>query len=275
MKKPHIGYLVLFLGICALTQLFADNSLATEEIVEEQTFKDEPALTRTERGLSGLSKAIGTGVGGYGGGIAGGYSGATIGASSLFPQPPHLKKGSMTISGTPPSQHPRMDKVRGARETVGGALVGGVSGLGIGGYAGYKISDYLMLSALAKLHGVSNRVELISQYYNINLEQYGALLKAAEQYNVDKLLRVMNKTFSKRFGNNWKELLVALFKKYDKRGDALVKEGSFSKHGKARKFVRMVELGAALANALDVSDPDPKTTMQSALRLYQQLGLLP
>ena len=143
-----------------------------------------------------------------------------------------------------------------------------------GAYLGYKGGNSLAILALAKFHGVNYRVEAISQYYNINAGQYKSILTAAATQDPEALLQAINGLYEQRFGENWKERLEKLFKKYRKRARILAKESSFNKKGNLKDFLRMVELGAAMANLYFKTNPNPEYTINSAIELYQELGLL-
>ncbi|HLE76440.1 MAG TPA: hypothetical protein VI521_01565 [Candidatus Babeliales bacterium] len=156
-----------------------------------------------------------------------------------------------------------------------GGVLAPLEAAGAGGaYFGYKGGKSLAILALAKFHGVTYRVEAISQYYNINAGQYKSILTAAATQDPEALLQAINGLYEQRFGENWKERLEKLFKKYRKRARILAKESSFNKKGNLKDFLRMVELGAAMANLYFKTNPNPEYTINSAIELYQELGLL-
>ncbi|EKD48566.1 MAG: hypothetical protein ACD_64C00252G0001 [uncultured bacterium] len=215
-------------------------------------FEDKQSLSRAERAFLITLKGVGT-VGAWAGASK---VGAEVGLSLLgeidridrlsWKAKDNLKLGSLSL----------------LQAGAGGA------------YFGYKGGKSLAILALAKFHGVSYRVEAISQYYNINAGQYKSILTAAATQDPEALLQAINGLYEQRFGENWKERLEKLFKKYRKRARILAKESSFNKKGNLKDFLRMVELGAAMANLYFKTNPNPEYTINSAIELYQELGLL-
>ena len=216
-------------------------------------FEDKQSLSRAERAFLITLKGVGT-------------VGAWAGASTVG------KKVGLFLSE-------EMDNSDRLSDEAQNALFLGVlapfQAAGAGGaYFGYKGGNSLAILALAKFHGVSYRVEAISQYYNINAGQYKSILTAAATQDPEALLQAINGLYEQRFGENWKERLEKLFKKYRKRARILAKESSFNKKGNLKDFLRMVELGAAMANLYFKTNPNPEYTINSAIELYQELGLL-
>ncbi len=210
---------------------------------EEQlaTIEDKPALTKAEQAALVGAKAVGA----FGGSIGG-----------LF-----------TTNVIPPKY--RHAKIPGTEYTFSG-----VPALGIGGYAGYRGAEAAAIYALAKLHGVSYRVEAVSQYYDINFSQYGQMLLEAEQEDADVLIQAISTSYTLRFGSDWHKRLVHLFKKYDKRAEQLMKLGRRVRNKEIRDFLRMMKLGAAMADLYYGTNPSRKNTVDSATLLYKDLGLL-
>ena len=206
-------------------------------------FEDKPALSRAEQGFLFAAKPIGIGAGVLTGAVAGG-----VAAENIAPKDPYMLGALM----------------------VAGPLV--PVGAGLGGYVGAKYTRAMALWLLARWHGVSKRVEEVSQYYNINTGQYRPILIAAEVKD-SNLLQEIDSLFVLRFGENWKELLNELFKKY-KREATVLKKGSFKLDGSKKTFVRMVELGAAMADLYFKTDPKLGNEFRSAKRMYKKLGLL-
>ena len=220
-------------------------------------FQDKPALTRAEFGLKIVAKRLGFGLGGSAGALAGKYSGGIAGvvASERIP----VYKGEEKIT-----------------RIHSGVVVGSMVGTPVGMYLGYKAGGFVALHGLAKYHGVSYKEELVSQFYDINLSQYGSLLDAAvSKANFDYLNELVNEIYTQRFGADWKSRLVDLYGKY-KDNQALFSKSFFSKSKSQdeKDFVRMMELGAAMANLYFKTNPQVKTIVKNATAMYQKLGLL-
>jgi len=212
-------------------------------------FEDKPALGRIERAALTTAKGVGTTAGA----VTGTVAGAGLGYGILHISPEKVSKDLMTTLAVMP--------------TLCGSTVAGI----IGGYKGGKS---LAILALAKLHGVSYRVEAISQHYNINVSQYKPILVAAAAQDPEGLLQAIDEVYTQRFGEQWKEKLPKLFKKYRKRARILAKESSFIRKDKLKDFLRMIELGAAMANLYFGTNPNKEYTVNSAIELYSELGLL-
>ncbi len=231
---------------------------------ESSTFEDKPALTQLEWVALRAAQAAGVAVGGYGGIMAGMYVGEKAA---------HILRNPL-VDPTPFS--PKKAKMQAGR-TLPGITIGWVGGLGAGAYLGYKGGKSIAIRVLAKLHSVSYRIEKISKYYNINVPQYEQILIAAESRDIIYLKQAIKEVYSQRFGENWKDLLEKLFKKYGRRAEGLLKRYSsltYVKYDEKKDFLRMVELGAAMANLYYGTDPDPKKTVYLAKDLYKELGLL-
>ena len=220
-------------------------------------FEDKPALGRIERAALTTAKGVGTTAGAVTGTVAG--AGLGYGILHISPEkdmcsyPKKVSKDLTTVLAVMP--------------TLCGSTVAGI----IGGYKGGKS---LAILALAKLHGVSYRVEAISQHYNINVSQYKPILVAAAAQDPEGLLQAIDEVYTQRFGEQWKEKLPKLFKKYRKRARILAKESSFIRKDKLKDFLRIVELGAAMANLYFGTNPNKEYTVNSAIELYEELGLL-
>lgn len=144
-----------------------------------------------------------------------------------------------------------------------------------------KLGFLVSIDELAKLDKVSVPVEKVSQYYNINIPQYGYILSFAEQRGVKvrdpRLLDlVVNVVYEKRFGLGWRNRMKTLFDTYSEKASSLVRRGSFSEDigAEERHFVRMVELGAAMASLYYGTQPNRKNAVDSAIKLYKELGYL-
>jgi len=222
-------------------------------------FVDKHALSRAEQLALFVARAIGTSGGVYLGATRGYKWGVERDRASRPPQTQkardlHVNHGSIA-------------------DSIAGFKMGAL-GVGMGAVVGYQGVRPLPIFALAKKHGVSYRIEVISQYYDINVGQYYSILVAAKKQDSEKLLKAINVIYTKRFGEDWQEQLKKSFKKYRRRARSFVKESSFE-HGEAVKdFVRMVELGAAMANLYFGTNPNKAHTVNSAIEMYQELGLL-
>ncbi len=205
-------------------------------------FEDKPALGRVERAALIATKGVGTA-----GGLAAGF---TTGLDAAIETNKYIE-----------------DQYLVSIPIFYGGLIGGAVG-------GYKGGKSLAVLALAKLHGVPYRVEALSQHYNINVSQYKPILEAAASQNPELLTQAINEVYTQRFGDDWQARMQKLFKKYRRLRRVLVKDSSFIRKGNLRDFVRMVELGAAMANLYFKTNPNKEYTMNSAIELYQELGLL-
>ncbi len=226
-------------------------------------FEDKPALSTMERAALYGSKGLGATVGGAAGG------------ASVIRKARHFRKNLETITQkytNIPLDRAYISSSRRNRHYEDRALLG--TGVAAGGYAGYKAGESAAIAALARLHGVSYRVESISQYYNINVPQYKKLLLAAQSKNMNNLLPAIETVYTQRFGSDWKDRLPMLIKKYSRNAQDLFKRGSFNLNGAQKEFARMVELGAAMANLFYSTNPNSKKAYDSAVKLYKELGLL-
>lgn len=261
MKK----HLIAVLAACSILSIHALQ--AAEE--QPQAFEDQPALTRAERAALLGAKAVGVvpgalvgrKVGGVAGALAGGVGGGAAGAGlgGIAEGAEGAAAGGLIGVG-----------LGGGTGAIAGSLVG----IGLGGVAGYRGAGSAAIYALAKLHGVSYRVEAISQYYNINIPQYWQILAVASLQNPDELIQAIDDVFPLRFGSDWNKRLEQLFKKYGKRAESLLKHSTLTRKKDERDFIRMIELGAAMANLYYGTKPNPKNTFASAKQLYEELGLL-
>ncbi len=269
--KKHI---IVVLAACSILSISA---LQAAEEQQPQAFEDQPALTKTERAALKSAKVTGA-VGGAWLGYRG--VGAVSKKSGLFTpeKAAHFSKGLKAVNLMPFKE--RLDAIlnlfyttpEGRSFMSSGVL--GWAGIGAGGYAGHKGLGSAAIYALAKLHGVSYRIEAISQYYNINLSQYVQILTVASLGNPDALIQAIGEVFPLRFGSDWNKRLERLFQKYSKRAESLIKPTTVIRKKDERDFIRMIELGAAMANLYYGTNPDPKNTVDSATQLYKELGLL-
>jgi len=223
-------------------------SIPVLQAVQEQpkAFEDKPALTGIEKAALRGAQSMGI----LGGGIVGAFAGQQAAAK-------WLSRDDEPIA------------------------IGTIAGISTGGYTGFTAAQSAAIYFLAKLHGVSYRMELISQYYNINLSQYGRLLTAASQKKTDELIKAIDEAYSLRFGTDWKKRLNQLLKQHGGQASFYVEYPGLSRMGMSAKeksdvrdFVRMLELGAAMANLYYGTKPNPKNTVDSAIKLYKELELL-
>lgn len=226
-------------------------------------FEDKPALSTMERAALYGSKGLGATVGGAAGGAT------VILKHQDFRDNLERMTGKYTNI---PLQGGYVSSSNRNKLYERQALLG--TGIAAGGYAGYKAGESAAIATLARLHGVSYRVESISQYYNINVPQYKKLLLAAQSKNVNNLLPAIETVYMQRFGSDWKSKLNVLIKKHSRNAQDLMKRGSFNLNGAQKEFARMVELGAAMANLFYSTNPNSKKAYDSAVKLYKELGLL-
>lgn len=231
-------------------------------------FEDKPALGRAERAALMTAKGIGAATGG----IAGSFAGGEVGEGAVSRIAPRPDGSTLYPKGVRYDDKAALLKCEVADMFISGpAIYAGLAGGTVGGYKGGKS---LAILALAKLHGVPYRVEALSQHYNINVSQYKPILVAAASQSPESLTQAINEVYTQRFGEDWQATMQKLFKKYRRRGRVLVKDSSFIRKGNLRDFVRMVELGAAMANLYFKTNPNKEYTINSAIELYQELGLL-
>jgi len=229
-------------------------------VTSSVAFVDKPALSGAERAGSAAARAIGT----AGGAVFGARRGYKWGAGRVAASRPVAASRRGPAVGSPTL----------AAQAAFAGLRTGALGVGAGAVVGYQGVKPLTIFALAKIHGVSYRTEVISQYYDINVGQYYSILVAAKKQDSEKLLKAINVIYTKRFGEDWQEQLKKSFKKYRRRARSFVKESSFEHGGDVKDFVRMVELGAAMANLYFETNPNKAHTVTSAIEMYQELGLL-
>lgn len=141
---------------------------------------------------------------------------------------------------------------------------------------GYVFAKYLPAIGFSSWYSVSYSIAKVCLYYNINANQYRKILTAAELRKPEGLLNAINELYPKRFGAEWKAHMKKLFDTYRTQANQLISKNSFSPvlTDDERDFVRMVELGAGMANLYYGTKPSPKNTVDSAMKLYKELGLL-
>ncbi|TET34100.1 hypothetical protein E3J61_03195 [Candidatus Dependentiae bacterium] len=155
-----------------------------------------------------------------------------------------------------------------------GRKVGGLAGA----LAGYHLGSHAATRALAWRHGVSYRVEKVSHFYDLNVDQYGPLLFAAEKKDKAAIMKEMAAIFSKRFGSNWQQKIMDSFKFEDylfyllnkrikKRSELTDQE---------MEDIRIIEFGAALEDLYMNTAPSRKNEyiIKSALAMYVFLGFV-
>jgi hypothetical protein len=256
--------------------------LATSAILSLITnicaFEDKPSLTRTEQAALYGTQAIGVGVGGTAGYLTGRALGKNLGPAVLYVRARRAAQKADRRTGLGRRAQQAATRalmvLEGEEYERRGSTIGKKAGIIAGTYAGFKAGKSAVIAALAHLHGVSPRIEEISQQYNINVTQYRQILTVAEQGNPDELLQAIEKVYPQRFGSNWKHQIKKLFKRYKGKASDFLLAHSFREKGKIKEFLRMVELGAAMANLFYKTNPNLKNTHSSAIKLYQELGLL-
>ncbi len=147
-----------------------------------------------------------------------------------------------------------------------------------GALAGYHLGAHAATRALAWRHGVSYRVEKISQFYDINTNQYGALLSAADKRDKEAIMKEMDTVFAQRFGPHWRQKIADCFK-FDNYLFYLLnkrqkKNAEFTDQEK--EDIRLIELGAALEDLYvgTTSSKENKRIIKSALAMYEFLDLV-
>ncbi len=262
-------------------------ALLSGSVAKSQTFRDKSALNLVVKGAVLTSKLLGAGCGAVGGA----FVGLQIG-NCLAPAAEQLGGdvgGRIGQSYGKASSNNGLESFgRGLFEGFRGSLYGaekgaqlsGVCGAAGGGLSGayvvWKGSKKFSTFAIATFHRVSCRAERISQYYNINVSQYRPIFVsvASEQGNAYALKKAVCEVFPKRFGENWQERLVSLFETYGDKARRVLNYSFFRKNDDMREFIRMIELGAAMANLHYGTNPDPKNTVNSAISLYKELDLI-
>ncbi len=253
-----------FIAVFAACSILSIQALqAAQE--QPQTFEDKPASGR--RALGG-ARVIGVVAGGIAGMKVGGIVGGKrevrrVSESFSVPISPEV---SLSFAA-----HPIFSEVLEEAKAKGedtGSSVGVLPGI----LAGYYGAESAAMYALAKLHGVSYRMELISQYYNVNLSQYGQLLKVASLHNPDALIQAIDELFTLRFEADWKKRLEQLFNE-----NSFGWGGIVTKSKNFRDFSRMRDLGAAMAHLYYGTKPNlifKNYPVELATKLYKELGLL-
>lgn len=222
-------------------------------LAAQERMVDKPALSRAEWIASYAARGLGVKLGAGAGMAVAPYA---IGVPKLMldaDKPFHERMDFASLNQTV------------ALSRAGGAIVGTVSG--------FKLSRPAFIYAMARRHAVSYKVEQISQFYNINLGQYGLLLIAAEKKNPSGIKAAIANIFPQRFGPDWKEQLVRWFDIYAKSW-TLLNWKLFGKTQDEKDFIRMVELGAAMANIYFDSKPNKKTMLSNAIKFYKELDFL-
>ncbi len=210
-------------------------------VLPSLAFEDKPALTLSEKKALLTAKVVAAC-----GGLAAGFGAVNWFARSLF--------------------------VPNLWWNMGGVLLGSV-----GAYYGHKVVRHESVHAFAMYHGVGYFIERTSQYYNINIGQYGPLFlnAIAGPDNAVALKQAIDVLYVQRFGAEWQIRMVTLFETYSERAESLLKYPAFSaQNDDIKDFIRMIQLGAAMANLYYRTNPDPRNTISSATTLYKELDLL-
>lgn len=247
-------------------------------------FVDKDALTTTERAIKYSGNIAGAGVGAVGGAASGavaGYVGgalaqpAVVGATVAGASVAHGELGGMVMA--PAAAGLALVDPRNKDTREKDAQRGKVIGAGAGAVAGAAWGLNLRPGDryLARRHGVSLSVELVSQFYNLNLSQYGMLLKAARKNLDQQTFRTkVGIIFNARFGQDWANKLVFAFDTYGENFQQLYKTSRSLLSVDEQDFIRMVEIGAAMANLYFKTRPNVARMLSNAIDMYSFLGLL-
>ncbi len=119
------------------------------------------------------------------------------------------------------------------------------------GAGGYKLAGAASDYALSRKHGISYRLEKVSQHYNINAAQYAPILSAAERKDIPALQSAIAFIFPQRFGPNWQLRMLSLFNEFQPKSSALLKKRTSNLSQDESDFIRMCELGAAMSTLLE------------------------
>ncbi len=121
-------------------------------------------------------------------------------------------------------------------------------------------------------------MEKISQFYDININQYGAVLSAADERDKEAIKTEMDTVLAQQFGSHWRQKIADCFK-FDNYLFYLLnkrqkKNAEFTDQEK--EDIRLIELGAALEDLYVCTTPskENKRIIKSALALYEFLDLV-
>ncbi len=145
-----------------------------------------------------------------------------------------------------------------------------LSGAVIGYHKGRNLSTYI----LAKRHKVDYHVEEVSQYYDINVNQYRPILIAAQNKDEAHLKDAVIQVFGERFGADWQRLLYDGFTKYGNYLHYLFRENPAKLSLQDANLRRMIEIGAALENIYFNKQPSFRNVIKEAAQLYGFLDFL-
>jgi len=251
--------LIMILVACSMVAtLLAQAMASTTPTMAFPLMKDKPALTKEQRvrwriATPGVYLAIvglGTGV---------------LGMS---------ERVSALIYAA--ASNPHIKKFLSKREIAEWVLRATLVSAPVSVPAGYTLQKFLKKHAVARWYNVSHVIAKVCLYYNINANQYRTILTAAESRNADQLNQAINTLYPKRFGSEWRSRMKMLFSQYQADAERLIQQGSFDEklNDDERDFVRMVELGAAMANLYYGTSPNKKNAVDVAVKLYKELGIL-
>ncbi len=144
----------------------------------------------------------------------------------------------------------------------------------VGAGAGYMTTGYLGSRLMAWRHGVTYRIEKVTRYFNINIEQYRPLLLAAYEKDRQALRAIMLKIYEERFGPNWQKELKEFLTHYIGYAKYLAQKRAKILKINEKELIRMVELGAALESIYFDTKYSRKTMVDEALAIYYFLGVI-
>lgn len=138
---------------------------------------------------------------------------------------------------------------------------------------GYTAMDMLAIKLFARQNGVSYSVQKIALFYDLNVEQYRAVLERAQVKNSTELRDALSVLLAKHCGANWQKELSEFLMHYRDFATYLVGLKRSSLNERELLMLRMIEIGAALENLYFGSKPSKKQMVAQAAKLYQQIGL--
>jgi len=283
MKANHLGgifmkkKLIMMLVACSMMATPLAQAMASTRPTMASPMKDKPALNKLQNRAFHLIKATllaetaALGV----------WGGAFLWDLGFFKYRfgPTSKRSLASLTGMPEEDANRTG-LTGTIEFGEMALADPRQYLAkagiIGMLAWYPLQRFVTTKTFAYSYSVSYSIAKVCLYYNINANQYRTILTAAASRNADQLNQAINTLYPKRFGSEWRSRMKMLFSTYKDQALALVKRGSFDEKlsDDERDFVRMVELGAAMANLYYGISPNKKNAVDVAVKLYKELGIL-
>ncbi len=149
----------------------------------------------------------------------------------------------------------------------------GVALCAAGFTGGYTAMDALATQLFARQNGVSYSVQKIALFYDINVEQYRAVLERAQTKNSTALCDALSVLLAQHCGANWQKELSEFLTHYRDFAAYLIGLKRSSLNERELLMLRMIEIGAALENLYFGSKPSKKQMVAQAAKLYQQIGI--